>query len=403
MSIRLSPMEHLNLVADFVRELHHVDIAVLRRPDAVEEFCIRHVFQPSQGKAAAGNLSQLIADTPYQTILHIVDDFRLHKLLFFVENIPVILGPFCPLVFSQREAGIILEENSMTGTPAMECLSYVSSYPFLPKKSAVNIVRTILHSVYPGEDDRPVKSITAKTVEAETYRKDRARRDHYAIRLEHRHACEKRFREYIVDGNQRAALAELTKMEKDVSYLKRIGSTLENEKIGAAITRTTARLAAMDGGLPSVAADEISNQNTKETMAARTVDEIARAKEHMIRAYCIAVRKYRNESYSVFVQSVLYGIEHNYASDLNLNDIARELAVSKNHLINRFRKEVSVTPMQYLINLRLKHAASLLTECDLRVQDVSSAVGIPDANYFTKLFKRAYGKTPIRYRKDHTL
>lgn len=282
----------------------------------------------------------------------------------------------------------------------MEYLSYIASYPSLPEKPAVRIVRAILHSLYPNEDDRPVKNIAAKTIEAEKLREDAERRANYALRLAHRHACEKHFREHIVNGNQRLALEELARMEQDVSYLKRVGNTLEDEKIGAAITRTTARLAAMDGGLPGIIAHKISSENTRDTLAARTVDEIAKAKEQMVRTYCTAVRKFKNESYSVFVQSVLYEMEHGYASDLSLDSIAHELAVSKNHLINRFRDEVGETPMQYLTSLRLKNAASLLAECDLSIQDVASAVGIPNANYFTKLFKRAYGKTPLKYRKD---
>ena len=403
MDIMLPPMEHFKLVADFASELYQVDITALPTPDHIREFCVRHTFQLSQQEVDAARMGRLIAGVPHETIFHMIDSFRLHKVLFFLEDIPVVLGPFCPLIFSRREAAIILAENSIPEVPPMEYLSYAAAYPSLPEKTAVGIVRAMLHSLYPSEDDRPVESITAQTIEAERLREDKERRDNYALRLEHRHTYEKRFREHIVNGNQRAALEELAKMERDVSYLKRIGNTLENEKIGAAITRTTARLAAMDGGLPGIVAHKISSQNTQDIIAARTVDEIAKAKEHMVRAYCTAVRKFKNEGYSVFVQSVLYEMEHGCASDLSLDAIARELAVSKNHLINRFRTEVGETPMQYLTNLRLKRAALLLTEHNLSVQDIAAAVGIPDANYFTKLFKRTYGKTPLKYRKDHSL
>lgn len=403
MNVSLPPMEHFELIAGFVKELYQVELTALPTQGDIQEFCVRHAFQPSESKAAAASMVRLIVDTPHEIVLHMTDGFRLHRMLFFIETVPVILGPFCPLLFSQREAEIILTENGLAGVPAVEYLSYTASYPSLPEKAAVRIVRAILHSLYPSEDDRPVENIAAKTIEAEKLREDGERRTNYALRLAHRHACEKHFREHIVNGNQRLALEELARMERDVSYLKRVGNTLENEKIGAAITRTTARLAAMDGGLPGIIAHKISSENTKDTLAARTVDEIARAKEQMVRTYCTAVRKFKSERYSVFVQSVLYEMEHGYASDLSLDSIAHELAVSKNHLINRFRAEVGETPMQYLTNLRLKNAVSLLAECDLSIQDIANAVGIPDANYFTKLFKRAYGETPLKYRKSRSL
>lgn len=96
MNISLTPMEHFELIADFVRELYHVELTALPNPDNIQEFCVRHTFQPSEGKSAAVNMVRLVADTPHETILHMIDSFRLHKILFFVGNIPVILGPFCP-------------------------------------------------------------------------------------------------------------------------------------------------------------------------------------------------------------------------------------------------------------------------------------------------------------------
>lgn len=55
------------------------------------------------------------------------------------------------------------------------------------------------------------------------------------------------------------------------------------------------------------------------------------------------------------------------------------------------------------IRERLNLTPSYSTVDNLSIQDVAAAVGIPDSNYFTKLFKRAYGKTPLQYRKDNSI
>lgn len=44
----------------------------------------------------------------------------------------------------------------------------------------------------------------------------------------------------------------------------------------------------------------------------------------------------------------------------------------------------------------MRHGARLLTEIDLSVQDISNMVGVPDAIYFIKLFKKEYSLTPIQ-------
>lgn len=345
----------------------------------------------------------MIAKADRNTILHVTDDFRLHTLIFFLQDIPVILGPFRPLLFSQREAAVILQENGIDGMDPEQYLSWADTYPFHSEQAAVETVRALLHTLYPGADDRPLQDIQARSVIQEVAVEEAHNRENYALRLQRRYACEKQFRDCIQSGNQRGALEQLRKMEQDVAYLKRIGSTLDNEKIGAAITRTTARLAAMDGGLPGIVADRISNQNTKDTLSARTVDEISRAKEKMIREYCAAVRQDNENHRSVLVLSILYEMERNYASDISLDSLAKELAISKNYLISRFREEMGETPARYLTVLRLHKAAELLAQQGLSVQGVACAVGIPDSSYFTKLFQKEFGETPMQYRKAHAL
>ena len=59
------------------------------------------------------------------------------------------------------------------------------------------------------------------------------------------------------------------------------------------------------------------------------------------------------------------------------------------------------TPNVYLRQHRLKQAARILAATDQPVQEVASAVGIPDANYMIKLFKAQYGDTPTEYRRKY--
>ena len=47
----------------------------------------------------------------------------------------------------------------------------------------------------------------------------------------------------------------------------------------------------------------------------------------------------------------------------------------------------------------MKTAADFLAFTDMSIQQVSSAVGIPDSNYFTKLFKHIYGVIPSEFRR----
>lgn len=86
-----------------------------------------------------------------------------------------------------------------------------------------------------------------------------------------------------------------------------------------------------------------------------------------------------------------------------MQSLAEELDVSVNHLISVFKKEMHTTPNVYLREHRLKQAARILAATDQSVQEVASAVGIPDANYMIKLFKAQFGETPTAYRRKYRI
>ena len=236
------------------------------------------------------------------------------------------------------------------------------------------------------------------------------REDHSRL-LEKRCAYERAFIQSVAEGNAGKAIQNLHSMQMDVAYLKRIGTTLENEKVDAAIVRTTARLAALQAGLLTMIADRISSENTVACVRSAHVDEIVRAQENMVRAFCKAVQELRTQTHSALVQSTLYYIEKEYAQDISMQSLAEELDVSVNHLISVFNKVersasiptrlMQVTPNVYLREHRLKQAARILSATDLPIQEVASAVGITDANYIIKLFKAQYGETPTAYRKKY--
>lgn len=64
---------------------------------------------------------------------------------------------------------------------------------------------------------------------------------------------------------------------------------------------------------------------------------------------------------------------------------------------------MNMTPLNYLRKVRMENASSLLLSTEYSIQEISVMVGIMDANYFVKLFKKEYGETPSEFRKYHKL
>lgn len=90
-------------------------------------------------------------------------------------------------------------------------------------------------------------------------------------------------------------------------------------------------------------------------------------------------------------------MDRHYAAPMTLPQLARLTRVSPNHLCVTFRRVVGKPPNQYLNDLRVQHACRLLGTSPLNVAEVAARVGIPDANYFARLFKRKTGYRPGDY------
>lgn len=94
-------------------------------------------------------------------------------------------------------------------------------------------------------------------------------------------------------------------------------------------------------------------------------------------------------------------IHDNYARDLSLSDIAAAAHLSPFHLSRIFKKATGATPHQYLLQVRVNSARSLLTAGagDRSLAEVAAAVGFADQSHLTRHFKRMLGVTPKQLRQ----
>ena len=108
--------------------------------------------------------------------------------------------------------------------------------------------------------------------------------------------------------------------------------------------------------------------------------------------------KSRSSKASVIVEGVKkYIHEHYDNSDMNIDEIARNLYVNYSHLCFIFKRDTGITINEYLTEYRMIKAKELFDAGNNLVLDVAAKVGYADANYFGKCFKKHYGLSPSRY------
>jgi AraC-like DNA-binding protein len=98
------------------------------------------------------------------------------------------------------------------------------------------------------------------------------------------------------------------------------------------------------------------------------------------------------------VETALWIDAHSH-EDIELEDAAAQAGVSTFHFLRAFSAVLGVTPHQYLLRSRLRHAARLLAEEERAVTDIAYDVGFADLSNFVRTFHRAAGVSPLKFRQ----
>lgn len=98
------------------------------------------------------------------------------------------------------------------------------------------------------------------------------------------------------------------------------------------------------------------------------------------------------------VESALW-IDANSHKPIALDDAAGQAGVSPFHFLRLFSDVLGVTPHQYLVRSRLRHAARRLADDNSPITDIAYDVGFGDLSNFVRTFHRASGASPLKFRQ----
>ncbi len=173
-------------------------------------------------------------------------------------------------------------------------------------------------------------------------------------------------------------------------FLERVYRTDENE-LGRFLAHLRPLLASgapfdFDALYYTLAEKLIRSQIEMEQQIQRISSSRRSTREELYRRLCVA-RNY---------------IQDNYKQDISLDELAREAALSKFHLLRTYKEAFGTTPYRHVLSLRLHNARRLLSKGWL-LEDIAFELGFSDRRSFTKAFKKAYGQAPSGFREPGVL
>lgn len=103
------------------------------------------------------------------------------------------------------------------------------------------------------------------------------------------------------------------------------------------------------------------------------------------------------DSSSEFIHQVSKYISTNYSEPLSLSYLSHKFSISESHLSRLFKSVSGIGINQFITHVRIMNAEYLLKTTRLSITEISALCGFNDSNYFSTIFKRLRGTTPLKY------
>jgi two-component system response regulator YesN len=189
------------------------------------------------------------------------------------------------------------------------------------------------------------------------------------------------------------------------AYLRPLGETalksnLIKNYIFVDVILATAKLVNDIGGdvdnvIPELNSIEMTMSNIK------TIEQL-REQAYKILSSALAYRDSQSKGqYKNLIRQAKEYIEHHYTNpDLSLNEVAAQANLSASHFSFVFSQETKQTFKEHLTEIRINKAKELLRMTSLRSADIAYQVGYNDPHYFSSVFKKNTGFSPIEFRSQ---
>lgn len=343
----------------------------------------------------------LLKHTPEETLLTAEGTFELKFALFRVpdeKDTVFLIGPWTDGPRSEESRRWTQKYLGMAGNEAVQ--EYYNGVHTLSNNDFVAAIYAVV-SVLMGQPElrtQNVKEFLPFMFQPDTryFTEPSFERDIPVAMIEQRYQVENEMLEAVTRGDATAAMLCIRQYSR-FSLGDRFIGTLYREKSQFIIMNTLLRKAIEQNTVHPFYVDKISSSYARRIEALDTVEDV----QAMLQDYCAYARRYSLKGYSPTVQKVINHINLNLSEPHTLKSLAALCHVSPSYLSSLFKQETGSTLIDYINTQRVKRAAQQLTTTDRSISEVAEEMGILDVNYFAKIFKRTFGMTPTRYRREN--
>lgn len=342
---------------------------------------------------------ELLRTLPQHTILSLRDQMMLNYVLFRGDEARdfFCVGPFRTLPFEEEDLLLLYQRNRLSQADGKELRALIRMVPWsVSTAEALAVARNLINAFYGVEDPKIIDRTDLFDQEAAAVPVEDSERR--ARQMEAGYEASRRLAAAISCGNYENAV-KLAQGFLHRNFKHEQMDYVSSSRAHIYAANTTFRLAAGDVGVPPLLLDEISGSFARRLHCSSTLTQLDHIYMEMVSTYCHICAEHACRQYSGRTRQIMNYISFHLNDALSPGIIARAVNFSPGYISHAFREEVGMSLMAFVAEKRVITAKRLFRTTHMSIREAASYVGIPDWNYFTKLFKKIAGCTPSEYQK----
>lgn len=214
----------------------------------------------------------------------------------------------------------------------------------------------------------------------------------------HTYLEERKLLDSVRNGQVENALRYSRNMDIELGKLSK--KEFNHWKNVAVVAITLCTRAAIEGGVSPSIAYRLSDFYIQKSDECSDLVQIIEYRNRAVEELTGRVLK-RQQSIgrSNYIEQCKDYVGKHYREKIYLSDIAQTMGLSETYLSRLFKKETNIRLQDYIVEIRLEHAANLLKYSNESISNVAEYVNFPSQSYMGKLFKEKYQLSPKQYRE----
>jgi len=339
--------------------------------------------------------------TPGQTVC-VEDPLCTFTVIVCLPDSFLILGPYLLEKPTDNFIGQVTAAQKLPLSMIPPLRHFYSLMPVMPHIRLQSVARILMeYSGLSGSDNFLLFSMDEKEEKAEDWLQiQKTYLPEYQSMLEEKYQNDLNLCGSLMAGDMEACMKSQRRKDSSFIPLDPKRNDFFNYVLYDYVFNVLYRIIAYAAGVPAIDIQDLQDRwnNRINNRGNSTKSEYSGAE--MLASYCRLIQKKDFKGHSPYVRKALSYMDSHLSTEITMKELAAYVGISVGHLSRIFKEEMGESPMGYINHQRILKSLPFLKRGLMKIQDISLCVGIEDSNYYSRLFKRYMGMSPVQYQEQ---